>query len=80
MEWIKCSDRTPVEGQLVLCLLDKRIPFDDKIMYLNGVPIFPQCVLIYKKLAPHMNAMFLDNRLHSYNPNYWMPLPEPPKD
>lgn len=77
-EWVSVKEKKPEEGQLVLALLDNRKPNIDKMLHLNGQPVWPQRVLLFARLSPKMEVMFLCDRNYSYEPTHWMPLPLPP--
>jgi hypothetical protein len=84
MEWIKCSERLPEVNQLVLmwvgCLKcgllykgRKHVHGETNLFYDPNLPKEPVTVGRYR------------NRVGNHwwdpvNPQYWMPLPQPPKD
>ena len=64
MEWIKCIEALPIDGQWVLS-------FSGNNAVIGEPRGWQQCVVIYQDGAFQMGC--------DKQPNHWMPLPEPPK-
>ncbi|UBX27930.1 DUF551 domain-containing protein [Arsenophonus apicola] len=67
MEWIKCEERLPLVDELVLICKRCNDDFEIEVGWREN----ENSTFIY-----HCNK---DEKL-TFEPDYWMPLPEPPKE
>lgn len=73
MEWVKVSDSLPENRQNVLCI-DK-----EKRFYTAIYKIYANSDLPHHKGYPDWYHDFCCDR-EPYDPEYWMPLPNPPQE
>lgn len=68
MEWIKCSERLPEEGEYVI-VYDGNLDLDNKAFYE---------IAAYRTF--NNRSVFVSGPYSLQNIKFWMPLPLPPKE
>ena len=75
-EWIKCSERMPEDGDIVICV---GFVFNKPENGQWVQPCIPEDGTFYAICSDSDGEFCADFDIEMHPPTHWMPLPEPPK-